>query len=846
MKTFRCVPIAAVWAAVLVVSAAVAGAGPILLPGQWRAGEYVADGRVKTPFYALRYSTITATARGDEARVRVQETIQGPEQPVDAVCVIPLPCGAVSGGMVVAAGIPNGDHAVVPGARWLGPGAAQRLYESAARQLDDVAMLAFAGRPAVLVPSLELRGRLEIVVEFRQPIEHRDGLSWLCCPTPAVAFSKEPVGRLSIAATVTGREGVPLRGVFSPTHEAEVQRDGLYRAEVRVRTDRYTGRSDFRLAWVADADPLGLRAIAYREPGEADGYFMLLGNPTGSLDEKKAIEKDLVLVLDTSGSMRGEKIEQARAAVEYCIEQLNPGDRFNIIAFGTEVQAFREAPVARSGESLEAAREFIEQLIARGRTNIGGALAAALAGQPVAGRPRITIFLTDGTPTAGELVPEKIVESVESVDPCPTRIFVMGVGHDVNAHLLDRLAEATEGSSQYVLPEEDIDASIASLYDHLSHPVLTQVAVDFGALKTHSVYPEKLPALFRGSEVMVFGRYRGGGTQTLAVSGMLAGEPVVHRYRVEWPRAETGDDNEFVAPLWAARKVGYLLKEIRLHGENQELIAEVVRLSRRFGIVTEYTEFLAMTDADISPEEAVREANRLVNMANAQKAGQWAFNQARNDLRLQNRKVATQQANRYFDRLGRDVVNEAVRQIGSQTFYLRDGQWVDSEAAGERTRRVVEVHSPEYNALVRSNARFARAQQLGWAMEINLGDERIVVEKDGRARSEELRQVRARQMEDRQFQQRVMLQQGERNQQRNMRRQFNQMQQLPRNQLRNNLINQQRILQPQQQLRQVPQPRELLDQQPGPQQVEGQMGGQRDVVPGRHNAPHRNPQEEQR
>jgi len=809
MNPTRLVLTASSCLALLTLTAAVAGAGPILLPGQWQSGQYVADADAKTPFYALRYSTITATVEGDEAAVRVQETIEGPGQAVECVCLIPLPPGARANGVVVAAGIPNGDHAVLSGARYLPPDAAQRIYESAARQLDSVAILAFSGRPAVLVPKLEIRGKLEIVADFRQPLAERQGVTWLRLPTPAVAFSTEPVARLSIATTVAGKEPAPLRAVFSPTHEAEVERDGLYRAKVRVKADNYTGQEDFRLAWVADADPLGLRVLGYREADEDDGYFMLLGNPTGSASEEKVLDKDLVFVLDTSGSMRGEKIEQARAAIDYCIEHLNPGDRFNIVTFGTDVASFRDAPVPRDEKTLAAAREYIEGVIAQGRTNIGGALTQALEGEAVPGRPRITIFLTDGTPTAGELVPEKILESVETLKPCPTRIFVMGVGHDVNTHLLDRLAEATEGSSQYVLPEEDIDAKIAALYDRLSHPVLTQVAIDFGELKTHSVYPRKLPALFKGSEVMIFGRYREGGRIGVTVSGTLAGEPVTYRCDAVLPKKPDGAEHEFVAPLWAARKIGYLLQEIRLHGENEELIAEVVKLSRKFGIVTEYTEFLAMTDNEISTEAAVNEANRLVNMANAQKAGQWAFNQARNDLELQNRKVAAQGANNYRDRLGRVVFNDAVRQIGSQTFYLRDGQWVDAEEAGERNRRVVQLHSDEYNDLVRNNARFARAQQLGWAMELNVGDERIVVEKDGQVKSEELREVRARQFEDRQFQQRMMLQRGEQLQQQNLRQQINQIQQfnqMPQQQFRNDAINRQQIQQ------QLPVPQEQVDQ----------------------------------
>ncbi|NQU25070.1 MAG: VWA domain-containing protein [Candidatus Nealsonbacteria bacterium] len=475
---------------------------------------------------------------------------------------------------------------------------------------------------------------------------------------------------------------------------------------------------------------------------------MLLGNPTGSDADEKAIEKDVIFVLDTSGSMRGEKIEQARAAIEYCLDRLNPGDRFNVVTFGTEVVSFRDAPVARTPDALAAAQTFIESVVAKGRTNIGGALAKVVEGKPEKDRPRITIFLTDGTPTAGELVPENILQSVKAVQPVATRIFVMGVGHDVNAHLLDKLAEATDGSSEYVGPDEEIDARVATLYDRLSHPVLTGVAIDFGELRPHAVYPQKLPALFKGSEVMVFGRYRGGGTHTIRVRGTLAGKSTEYACRAELPAEPDGQSNAFVAPLWAARKIGFLLQEIRLHGENDELITEVVRLSKKFGIVTEYTEFLAMLDVDVSNETAVGEAQRLMQYANRLQAGQWAVNQAFNDKELQNRVVATQGGNNYRDRRGNVVVNGNVRQFADQVFYLRDGQWVDAEEQGDRKTRVVKLFSPEYMELLRNNKDFARAQELGWAVSTNIDNERIVVENKGEQRMEELRRPQELRMND--------------------------------------------------------------------------------------------------
>jgi len=365
----------------------------------------------------------------------------------------------------------------------------------------------------------------------------------------------------------------------------------------------------------------------------------------------------------------------------------------------------------------------------------------------------------------------------------------MGLGHDVNAHLLDKLAEATGGSSEYIVPGEEIDAKVAGLYDRLAHPVLTDVEVHFGQLPTNSVYPQKLPTLFRGSEVMVFGRYRDGGKQTFSVAGKLGDKPVEYACTANLPEKPTDSGNDFVAPLWAARKIGFLLQEIRLHGANDELIGEVVRLSKRFGIVTEYTTFLATARGEVSAGEALGMAKNQMGMAAEQKAGKWAVNQARNDQQLQQRGVAGAQANSYFDRRGNVVTTENIRQVGRRVFYLRDGQWVESEDAGKRKTRVVKVDDKEYQDLVRNHRDFAQSQQLGWAVQMNIGDERIVVEKNGQQKDEQLRrQAPHEQIEE--SQQQLQQQQLP----------MNQMQQF-RNQVPRNL-------------NQVPQNRKALQQEP--------------------------------
>jgi len=720
---------------ILFLLVAPAQAGPIFVPGRLDGDTFVPAPGIASPWYGVRYSTAAVTVEEDMARVQIDEILDGPEKAVQAVGLIPLPEGADGGDVRVTLGKPGTPPAVLAAATYLAPAKAQAVFEAVARGAGTTKLLSSSGRPAILIPQVELQGKLQLSVTFRTPIRQTQGVHWLTCPLPATCWTNGPVERLALTVTLRTRE--PLRSIFSPTHHATIVRQGLTEANVTVRADRWSGLDDFRLYWVADKDDLGLRVLAHRGRGKEDGFFMLMGNPTGAAAER-VVDKDVVLVLDTSGSMRGEKIEQARSAIDYCLEHLNAGDRFNVITFGTAVSSFRDELVARSPATVAAAREFVENVVANGRTNIAGALEKALAGKSEAGRPRIMMFLTDGAPTVGELVPEKILDQVKKANTAGTKIFVMGVGHDVNAHLLDRLAELTDGSSEYVAPKEDLDAKIAALYDRLSHPVLSGVTVSFGELTTQSVLPPKVPVLFKGSEIMMVGRYKEGGRHTFTISGSLSGKQVAYTCTADLPR-ETGERaNEFLAPLWAARQLGYLLQEIRLRGPNKELIEEVVRLSKQYGIATEYTDFVAL-GGNIDKEGLFRQAQGRITAARAEKAGQWAVNQAANDKALQMRTIASGEANVYRDRRGNLTAAQNVRQLGQRAFFLQGGQWVDAEEAGSRKTRVVKLFSPEYFALLRSDAAFARAQQLGWALSLNVGEERIVVEKDGKQQDESLR-----------------------------------------------------------------------------------------------------------
>jgi Ca-activated chloride channel family protein len=715
------------------LSAARIQAGPIFVPGQLEGNKFTLAPGVPCHCYAIRFSTSTVTVENDTAKVEVEEVIDGPEKATPAVCLIPLPDGVNPTSIRVSWGKTGAAPKALGDATFLDSAKAQAMYETIARG-GLTKIMAFTGRPAILVPTVELGGKGKMSIAFGMKVKSTQGMHTLTCPMPAAGYAAGPVERVTVNIHLANKH--PLRSIFSPTHPTTVNRKSPTEATASVKADRWTGMDDFRLYWAADTDALGLRVLAHRATDKEDGYFMLLGNPAGAAAER-AVLKDVIFVLDTSGSMRGEKIEQARAALDYCIGHLDRTDRFNIVTFGTDVKMFKDDLVDATPDSLKAAQAFIEDVVAHGQTNISGALEKALAGKPAAGRERIMIFVTDGAPTVGERSPDKIVEQVKKQN-VGTRIFVMGVGNDVNAHLLDQLAEVTDGASEYFAPREELDAKVAALYDRLSHPVLSGVTVSFGESGAKSVLPSKVPVLFKGSEIMMVGRYKHGGKHTFTIAGTLAGQPVKYTCAADLPEGAGEVSSEFLAPLWAARQIGYLLQEIRLRGANKELVEEVVRLSKQYGIVTEYTEFIAMAGPNAKGGDIVAEAGKRLAMARREQAGQWAVNQAVNDKQLQMRAVAGAAANTYRDRRGKETTFANINLIGQRAFYLQDGQWVDAEEAGKRKTRVVKILSPEYFELLKKDSTFAKAQQLGWALSINVGGERIVVEKEGKQKDESL------------------------------------------------------------------------------------------------------------
>jgi Ca-activated chloride channel family protein len=312
--------------------------------------------------------------------------------------------------------------------------------------------------------------------------------------------------------------------------------------------------------------------------------------------------KDVVFVFDKSGSMSGDKIKQAKGALTYCLNQIGPDDRFALIVFGTEVDMLTDGLVKVSDSTRSRALEGVGKIEASGGTAIYDALLKACSLLSDSKNVRMVVFMTDGQPTVGPGDPNVIAEAVRTNNAAKARMFVFGVGDKLNTELLDRLAVENRGTQEYIGEKEDIEEKVSTFFAKMDKPAFTDVSVTCDGLQLVDIYPRIIPDIFNRDQLLLFARYRGTGRHTLTLSGNKGG--VVRNFRTEID-FDGNERNRFVAPVWAHRKVAYLMEQIRINGAKTELQDEIVTLGKRFGIMTPYTSFLVAEDVPVEHRRAV-------------------------------------------------------------------------------------------------------------------------------------------------------------------------------------------------------------------------------------------------
>ena len=534
------------------------------------------------PFAPLEVTShhVNVAIDGQVAITSIDQEFYNPnDQRLEGFYMFPVPKGAHIDKFSMEIGGKSVDAELLPADK------ARGIYEDIVRKMRDPALLEYAGRDLfkVRIFPIEPRSRKPIKISYTELLRSDAGTVTYLYPLSTEKFSARPIKNLSVKIELKSAE--PLASIYSPSHKVEIKRDGPNRALIGYEGKDEKPDTDFQLVYSSDTRDVGLRLITYKPDGE-DGYFLLLAAPTLG-NETKPAPKDVVFVVDTSGSMAGAKLQQAQKALRFCVENLNADDRFEIVRFSTEAEPLFHELVLADSDHRKRANGFVDDFKPIGGTAIADALQSALKVRPdKSDRPFVVIFLTDGLPTVGTRNPEEIVANIKKATG--VRIFSFGIGSDVNTQLLDQIAEGSRAFSQYVLANEDLELKVSNFYTRIKEPALTNLRLDLsGGVRTSKMYPSDLPDLFKGDQLVVAGRYSGAGDVEGKLTGNVGGREQAFTYKLHFDDRKTTDD--YVPRLWATRRVGFLLDEIRIHGETAELRDETTELARKYGIVTPYT-----------------------------------------------------------------------------------------------------------------------------------------------------------------------------------------------------------------------------------------------------------------
>jgi Ca-activated chloride channel homolog len=658
-------------------------------------------GQIRVPSPLVRVSSnVRVVVEGRVARFEVQERFRNTGSAIaEGTYLYPLPGEAIFS-----------DFSLFQGERELkgemmAAEQARSIYEGIVRRLKDPALLTLVGHGLIRAQVFPVQpGETRMVtLRFTELLGRESDVLRL-------RYAAGDRGDAPVTMSLEVRREAEFATPYSPTHQiSDERRDGVLRIGVNGPV-----RGDVDVVLPFRRGLVGGTVLTHSEPGE-DGFALLFLAPPAA-SETATVGRDLTLVVDISGSMSGEKMEQARAALRQALSALRPRDRFRLIAFSSAVRQFREGFTTAGEAELAEARRFVDGLDASGGTNLAGAVEAALSERGDGERMALVMLLTDGLPSVGEQAPDRIAaEAAAHIGRA--RIFTVGVGHDVNTYLLDRLAVDGRGSATYVSPGADVSDAIGGLLAKLARPALVDLRIVDAPVRFQDQAPAALPDLFYGEELVVLARYRGEGSGPVVIEGTRAGRRERFTIQAEFGRHQAG--NTYIPPLWAARRVGELTRQIRLEGASPELIARVKELGLRYGILTEYTAYLVQEPGVVAAAPPpMTGALRSREMTGAQ-----AFDQAKasaNFSASSSLQAAEGAVAQRLDALRaggsrREAAAERkeLRRGGGRLFVLRDGIWTDLARGDTVKTKTIAPFSPAYFALILARPQLKAALAVG-------------------------------------------------------------------------------------------------------------------------------------
>ncbi len=554
----------------------------------------------------LKHTEVKAQVSGFLSRVTVTQDFENPFQDkIEAVYTFPLPEDAAVDDLTMLIG-----ERVIKG-KIMRREEAQATYD-AAKQTGKIASLLnqeqanlFTQQLANVLPGQQIR----IIISYVETLQYQDGSYEWSFPMVAahrytpVADQQLNEANLSHANALDGTRaghdisleidldaGVPIVAVNSETHETEVQQIDERHAVVRLKDRATIPNKDFVLTYRVAGDSINDAVLAHRS--ERGGFFTLILQPPQRVAPEDVMPKELVFVLDTSGSMSGFPIDKAKETMNLALSTLYPHDTFNLITFAGDTEILFPSPVPATPENLAKAKAFLATRGGDGGTEMMKAIKAALDPSDSQYHVRIACFLTDGQVN-------NEAEIISEVQKHPNaRVFAMGFGAAPNRFLLDKMSQYGRGDVNYVLENGDTSSVARQFNARVRNPLLTDISIDWGNLPVTDVYPKRIPDLFSARPLTVSGRYSQGGKGTIRLKGKMAGEDFVREIQVELPETET--DHDVLSTLWARRRVedlmGHQIANTQDKSQQDQIREEIIKLGVDYKLMTQYTSFVAVDD----------------------------------------------------------------------------------------------------------------------------------------------------------------------------------------------------------------------------------------------------------
>jgi len=627
---------------------------------------------------------------------------------------------------------------------------ARGIYEDIVRKSLDPALLEYADNGLIrirvfpILPGSEKKIKLtysQILIPDNNTMEY-------IYPLNSKKYSNGQLAKVQV--TVNVKNNAEITNLYCPSHFASYLRTDIHNTSVVYSSEKATVENDFRLYVGTSSKNVGMSIVSYKEADE-DGFFLLHFSPAIQYAQNKIVAKDIVFVLDISGSMSEEKMMQSQKALTFCLNTLNANDRFEIIKFSTEAEAVFSQLMAANETNISKAKKFVNQMQAMGGTNMDQAFELAFKSKQNSDRPFFVIFITDGKPTIGETNDDKLAEKILAYNISNSRIFTFGIGDEINSYLLDKLTDRTQGYRSYISPTEDIEVKISDFFSKINAPVLTNIELVFSAARGISmVFPKSMPDLFKGGTLSVSGKFKSPGDMKVELKGKVDGQSVSYIYEII---LKEDSKNDFVASIWASRHIGYLLDQIRLNGESKEVKDEIIALAKKYGIITPYTSLLILEDEEINiSNKTIAQENEIFNGRAAHYQG-FMDEQKKEYSKVKKRsgKESVQSSTEIQDLSNSDKIDdsktggsrmvykdingeeknfsEQSQMVQGRAIYQKGNQWIDLYVQEKKTKKEnkIKFGSKEYFHLLNNDPNVSKFLSLGKNVQFIYKDEMITV-----------------------------------------------------------------------------------------------------------------------